>query len=86
MVDSILENNSPMAHIRKILRSLINKTGLDIRRLKTHEIPATPVKTEGDLALYETSLGDFYLPLDAENDVIIKLCCNYSRHQLRNST
>jgi FkbM family methyltransferase len=62
-----------MGKIKKTLRSIINKTGFDIHSLPpvSDEKPILPIKTEDDLGLYKTSLGDFYLPLDAPNDVII---------------
>lgn len=60
-----------MVQLKKALRSLVNKTGYDLHRLEAPRVRVRAVKTEGGLALYETSLGDFYLPVDARNDIII---------------
>lgn len=66
-----------MTRIRKILRSIVNQTGFDIHRLPSSEEstpieePILPSEIEDGLGLYRTSLGDYYLPLDAPHDEII---------------
>jgi FkbM family methyltransferase len=62
-----------MATLKKNLRTLVNKVGLDVHRFQAEKEPATPVKVEGDLGFYKTSQGSFYLPLNAPNDIIINL-------------
>lgn len=59
-----------MTDIKKTIRSVVNKVGIDIHRLPVEE-PIIPAKIEGNLGYYETVLGNFYLPLDVPNDVII---------------
>lgn len=60
-----------MAKAKKILRSVINKAGLDIHRISVDEdVETSPVRIEGNLGFYETALGKFYLPLDTPYDII----------------
>lgn len=61
-----------IASAKKIVRSVINKAGLDIHRLPEKAATIAPVKIEGNLGLYKTALGDFYLPLDAPRDNIAR--------------
>ena len=60
-----------MTDIKKTIKSAVNKFGIDIHRISDKKKPLSPVKIEGDLGYYKTSLGDFYLPFDAPDDVII---------------
>lgn len=60
-----------MTDIKKTIKSAVNKIGIDIHRISDRKKAAFPVKIEGDLGYYKTSLGDFYLPLDAPDDIII---------------
>lgn len=62
-----------MATLKKNLRSLVNKVGLDVHRFQAKREPAQPIRTEGDLGFYQTAQGSFYLPLNAPNDIIINL-------------
>jgi FkbM family methyltransferase len=62
-----------MMPLRKTLRSLLNKAGWDVHRLPPAKEPAVPIKTEGNLGFYKTAQGNFYLPLNAPNDIIINL-------------
>lgn len=62
-----------MNTIKKSVKKIVNKFGLEINRLSAGDAdkPTEPVRLEGDLGYYENALGNFYLPLDAPNDVII---------------
>jgi FkbM family methyltransferase len=56
--------------INRVVRSFINKLGIDVHRLSSGE-SILPVKSEGNLGYYETPIGNYYLPMDAPNDAII---------------
>src|SRR5688572_12431296 len=61
-----------MQDIKNTVRSIVNKFGVEVHRLPQKPAEILPVRTEGRLGLYETSLGNVYLPLSAPNDVIIE--------------
>ena len=57
--------------MKHLLKSFVNKLGFEVRKIRT-EIPIEiPSKPTNGLDFYETSLGNFYLPRDAPNDIVI---------------
>jgi len=56
---------------KKLLKSTINRLGFDLHKLPDKETSILPLKTEGKLGVYKTPLGNFYLPMDAPEDVVI---------------
>lgn len=65
-----------MAQLKQTLKKLINKAGLDIHKFHAPIPSAMPFKVEGDLGIYHTTQGFFYLPLNAPKDIIINLIKN----------
>lgn len=62
-----------MTTLKRTIKSIVNKVGLDVHRVPPAKEPAVPIKTEGDLGLYKTAQGNFYLPLNAPDDIIVNL-------------
>jgi FkbM family methyltransferase len=60
-----------MNDIKNPIRKIVNKFGIDIHKSSVKEKRITPARVVGELGYYETPIGNFYLPLDAPNDVII---------------
>jgi FkbM family methyltransferase len=57
--------------MKPLLKSLVNKLGFEVSKIRTEKpIKAPSIPIEG-LDYYETSLGKFYLPRDAPDDIII---------------
>lgn len=56
--------------MKKVLKSLANKFGLEVRRHEK-QTAQIPTQSSGNLGFYETPLGNFYLPQDAPEDVVI---------------
>jgi FkbM family methyltransferase len=65
-----------MKKLKDSIRKFINSFGVEIYTFSVKEAQRRqqqnlPARIEGDLGYYETSAGNFYLPLDAPNDIII---------------
>jgi FkbM family methyltransferase len=56
--------------MKKILKSVANKLGFEVRRLDAVKVGNSTRPSEA-LEFYKTSLGNFYLPSGAPDDVII---------------
>lgn len=59
-----------MTNIKNSIRKFINNCGIEIYRIQK-EKPVQPDAVEGDLGLYKNALGNFYLPLNVTNDIIV---------------
>ena len=57
--------------MKQLLKSFVNKLGFEVHKIRTEAPFETASKSGNVLGFYETSLGDFYLPQDAPNDVVI---------------
>jgi FkbM family methyltransferase len=55
---------------KKLIKSAINQLGFDLTKLPKENL-VKPLKTEGEIGFYETALGDFYLPVNAPEDIVI---------------
>lgn len=59
--------------MKKAVKKLFQKIGLDIRRVapvQTEAAPSQTTKRTKDLAYYRTKTGNYYLPVDAHGDVL----------------
>jgi FkbM family methyltransferase len=59
--------------LKKLLKSLINQVGFDLQKLPKKETSNLPLEMEGETRLYKTPLGNFYLPVNAPDDIVINL-------------
>lgn len=57
--------------IKKTVKSVVNNFGFDLQRLPKKQPLAPTPQTEEGVEFYKTALGDFYLPANAPDDVVI---------------
>lgn len=56
---------------KRLFKSAINRLGYNLHKLPKKQTSSQPLKIDGGLGFYQTPLGNFYLPVDAPDDIVI---------------
>ena len=58
-------------NIKGLIRSTVNRLGFNLSKLPEKIPSVLPSKTEGGIGFYQTSHGNYFLPLNVSNDIVI---------------
>ena len=58
-------------NIKGLIRSTVNRLGFNLSKLPEKIPSVLPSKTEGGIGFYQTAHGNYFLPVNVSNDIVI---------------